>query len=161
MVSLSAQLAAVIFFGKGFDQCRVKAQSTWSFFAVLTAFFCILEYNETMVNMQPLTIGLLHMVGTGGFLFYLSHMLFHSDSSEFNSTVAFFSLFAKAKFITLIFFWFNSWGSSIELIFLCVMVLITVGISRSLEFPVNDNERATYRSVELSSRGSGRSNLSG
>jgi hypothetical protein len=58
-VSVFSALAAVVFFGWGFDGCRAAAAKTWVVLVVLTVVFVVWEAVAANFYLVPLNVGLM------------------------------------------------------------------------------------------------------
>ena len=125
LTSVFAFIGALVFFGWGFDGCRSKAGMVWNFLAVVTTLLVLLEGLGVIGNLVVLTISLCHVVSLGGFVFYVSHMLYNSDHSEVNTTAAAFTLVGAAGFVvTLVLCFFGA--SVFPIVVLAVLTLLAV-----------------------------------
>lgn len=75
VIGFCSLTAAFVFFGWGFDVVRRKTQNTWNFLAVVTLIMCLLECLGVVTNLVVITAVLCTLVGAGGWVFYLSHMV--------------------------------------------------------------------------------------
>ena len=155
IVQFSAQVGAVIFFAKGFDvkSVRGRVQHVWSVLAVIGCFFLIMEQQGKIVHWTPVTVTVCNWVSTGGFVYYLSYMVYHSDNCELNTAVSFFSLFGKSMLVAQFFFYMNTYGEASEVIFLSFLTLFATSITNTLGLPTNDTKK------RAASRGSQYSNV--
>ena len=85
-----------------------------------------LETFGYLPNMKIITIVLCHVVGTGGLVLYLSHMLHHCDNSVMSTAAAYWILFGigcmKTSFM---FIFFNSRDLAVT-IYLGIYVAFTL-----------------------------------
>ena len=81
-----------------------------------------------MKNMVVLTACLCNLTGTGGFIYYLAHMLHNSDHSEMNTSAAAFTLIGSSTLVVAFFTTFFA-GSILPVVLLAVLVLLTIGVT--------------------------------
>lgn len=129
MTSMAALVAGIVFWGHGFDRCREKAMQVWYVKAIVTTLFVLLNHLGYMLSLSTLTTCMCHMTGMGGFLYFMSWMMFHADQSPMSTASAFVTLSGMANLIVLFFFGFFA-GSIIPVVLLAVLVLATVALTR-------------------------------
>ena len=67
---------------------------------VLFASFIMMQVFNTFVYLIMFTIAFCHLVGFGGAVFYLCHMLHNSDNSEMSTTAAYFFYYGISLLLT-------------------------------------------------------------
>lgn len=97
--------------------------------AVIAVVFALLEALGVMGNLVVITVTLCHVVGVGGFVFYLSHMIFHSDYCEVNTIAAFNVLVGLGTMLCILFHVLLPGNLMLSWAFLAVTTALTLGLT--------------------------------
>lgn len=81
-----------------------------------------------MSSTVVLTISLCHLVGVGGLVSALAHMLHNSDHSELSTSAAAFTLLGLATLVVTLFVMFFA-GSIIPVVLLAVLTLLAIAVN--------------------------------
>ena len=98
--------------------------------AIITLILTLCEALGVLTNLVVLTSALCNVVGAGGFVYFLSHMLFESDHCVLSTAAAYNVLLGLAMLLTTLFMVFFS----SSLILAWAFLLITTGLSLALYF---------------------------
>lgn len=79
-IALSSSVAGSVFFGWGFDAVRKRALDVWNFMAVLTLVMTLCTTLGALSNLTVLVAVLCTVTSTGGYVYYLAHMVYESDN---------------------------------------------------------------------------------
>jgi len=123
-----AAVAAVLFFGWGFDGCRSKALTTWMVTAVITTVLMIWGVVSSGFYLWPIVTALCWMLRDGGCLFFACHMLYHCDHSEVGvaATIVVYNCLAQLVCFTLLSLFVGS--ATVQFVFVAVLLVLTIAL---------------------------------
>ena len=123
-----AAVAAVLFFGWGFDGCRSKALTTWMVTAVITTVLMIWGVVSSGFYLWPIVTALCWMLRDGGCLFFACHMLYHCDHSEVSvaAVAVVYNCLAQLICFTLLSLFAGS--AMVQFVFVAVLLVLTIAL---------------------------------
>jgi hypothetical protein len=102
-VSIFGIMAALCFFGFGFDGCNESAWKVWNVLAVCVALFTLLNLCGIAKNLQIFSCVFADMVYFGGTVMFVSHMIHQSGRNEASAAAAAVTLCAISGWVMKIF----------------------------------------------------------
>jgi hypothetical protein len=123
-----ASVAALVFFGWGFDGCRSKVLTTWMVMAVLTAILMVWGAVGSGFYLWPIVTALCWMLRDGGVIFFACHMLYHCDHSEIGVAASVVVYNSLAELITFTLMCLFASSSTVQFVFVAVLLIVTIGL---------------------------------
>ena len=137
-VRVFAALGAVVFFGWGFDGCRTAALKTWIVIAVFTVVLMVWGVVSAGFYLWPVVTSLCFLLKDGGNLFFLSHMLYHSDNSAIGTAAVYLVYLSVGELVSFTLLAYFATSATIQFFFVAVLLVVTVGIVLTGSLPQAD-----------------------